>query len=680
MNAEPLLISYTLFADKYAAEKIVRADVPWEELVQRIREAPTYPDKAHCPLISLSEYGDGVSDKGSVRFAENVLRVHGGEIDYDAEQVPMSEAAALLQAANIEAALYTTPSHTADKPRWRVFLPFSEAAFPEKRREYLGRANRILGGIAADESFNLSRSFFVGRVDGVEYETAETHGRCIDMAADLEPLYGTAHSGNGVAHDATTDSELRAAFERGDGRYEAMLKLSARWAARGMAADDIEAALLEMLGNGTHNADGVDLRTRVRGLAESAARKFGETRKSLVQEKEFRTELISDQHEAPPLFDPRRARVRANLLDEPPDTVERIAGNLLRRTAGVRASPGGVGKSTLALYEMVHLILGGSLYGHDVMRPGPCVLLTAEDERGIVEYRLWRILEQMSLSRPQREQVIANLYIEDMTGRPTRFVDLDVNGSLVQTFAVSEFISRYSDIKPTLVEIDPMIYFGPGERFVNDGEGELMRAGRRISLELNAAVRFEHHSGKNQSRERQVDQYAGRGGSAGADNARFVHVLAVHDLKDADYTAPRSCTPEDVAKGNVLRLHVAKDSYGARIGGPIWIMRNGFTFTHLVPEPIEDVDPMLEQLHKLYDFIEGEWANGISHTARSLDNRLQEIGLSRQQLRATLHVALERGHLIDQPLPKDQQRGQRKTYLARGIKPPIAPLRRDCAS
>ena len=45
-----------------------------------------------------------------------------------------------------------------------------------------------------------------------------------------------------------------------------------------MAADDIEAALLKLLGESANNADGVDLRARVREMATSAVRKFGETR------------------------------------------------------------------------------------------------------------------------------------------------------------------------------------------------------------------------------------------------------------------------------------------------------------------------------------------------------------------------------------------------------------------
>ena len=373
--------------------------------------------------------------------------------------------------------------------------------------------------------------------------------------------------------------------------------------------------------------------------------------------------------EPAPLFDPQAARVRSNLCEDPPDTVERIAGDLLRRTAGVRASAGGAGKSTLTLYESVQIILGGTLYGHEVLRPGPCVLLTAEDERAIVEYRLWRIMEELHLTRAHRDQVLANFYVEDMTARLCRFVDVGENGSLIQTLAVPEFIERYRAIAPAFVSVDPMIFFGPGERFVNDGEGELMRAGRRISAGLNAAVRFEHHTGKAQARGRSTDQYTGRGGSAGADNARFVHVLQVHDIEDK-LVPPKRCTTSDIERGNVLRLHVAKDSYGARCFAPIWILRTGFLFTHLPPDRQEDVDPMVEQLRKLYAFIESEEGNGVRHNPASLDNRITEIGLSRQELRATVHVAIERKVLLEQALPKAEQQGRRKTYLARGLNVP----------
>jgi hypothetical protein len=284
MSPDDPLITYTLFPDVWPKTKTERVDRPFSELVDRIRQAPIYIDKAHCPLVSLAEYGDLLSEKNILRHADNVLRVHGCEFDYDGEQMSIENAALVLFEAKIRSVLYTSPRYTKHKPRWRALFPFSEPALPEKRAEYLGRANRLLGGIASRESFTLSQSFYIGRVRGADYIVEETFGRCIDLCSDLEPQYYAGYSAEGsYVRDSTSDADLRASFERGEDRYTAMLKLSSRWASRGMAQDDIEQSLLEMLGSSTHNADGIDLKSRVRPLAQSAVRKFGESRRQAVQ-------------------------------------------------------------------------------------------------------------------------------------------------------------------------------------------------------------------------------------------------------------------------------------------------------------------------------------------------------------------------------------------------------------
>ncbi len=288
VNAEMLhtdvpLLTYTIFDTIWPTEKKERADVEWQELIARIRDCPTYLRKADCPLISMAEYGELLShgEKPILRHAENIKRVFGVELDYDGERMPIEEAGALLQTANIAALLYTSPSHTYQSPRWRVLAPLSEPTNPVRRMEMVGRLNRLLGGVASRESFTLSQSFYIGRVKDVEYVVHATQGRCIDLAADLEPLYWDGHSAT-KPRDAVTDAELRHTFELGEGRYEAMLKLSSRWAARGMPVDDIESALDALLGAGSLNADGIDLRTRIRPMAESAVRKFGESRQPLL--------------------------------------------------------------------------------------------------------------------------------------------------------------------------------------------------------------------------------------------------------------------------------------------------------------------------------------------------------------------------------------------------------------
>jgi len=273
------LITYTVFQNVQAREKTEYADAAWTDLVKAIAEAPTYIAKASCPLLSLCEYGDLVSDGGGLRHSANVKRVFGVEVDYDGEEVSPEEAQKRLQAAGLMALIYTSASYTDGAPRWRALLPLSEPAAPTDRTRFVARANRALLGIATRESFTLSQSFYFGKVRGAKYIVLEAHGRCVDQAVDIEPLFfvgGTSDPKTG--RDTRSNQELLQCFERGEGRYEAMLKLTSRWAARGMAYDDIVAALGELLDKGSSlNADGIDLRSRIEPMASSAVRKFGGT-------------------------------------------------------------------------------------------------------------------------------------------------------------------------------------------------------------------------------------------------------------------------------------------------------------------------------------------------------------------------------------------------------------------
>jgi hypothetical protein len=361
---EQPLITYTLFPDVWPKTKTERIDTPWCDLVERIKNAPTYIDKAHCPLISIGEYGDVLSDGKNpiLRHAANIRRVYGIEIDYDGEQMPIEEGAALLQGANICAVLYTSPSHTPERPRWRVLMPLSEPAIPEKREEYVARANRVLGGVATRESFTLSQSFYIGRVRNAEYVVIDTQGRFIDMAADVDPLYWVGKGADGKSmRDATTDAELRDAFHRGEDRYTAMLKLSARWAARGMSVDDIESALGGLLDSSgsSKNGDGIDLATRIHPLAVSAVRKFGETRPAFDP-----TKLVDPPKDAPKAEEPPAIEARVFEWVAPKEIPPRpwlYGHHYMRGMVSATAGVGGAGKSTLLNVELISMAIGKDL-------------------------------------------------------------------------------------------------------------------------------------------------------------------------------------------------------------------------------------------------------------------------------------------------------------------------------
>ncbi len=180
----------------------------WPDLEARCINPPEYPTKRDCPLIKLATFGDQRTTRGALRHDANVLAVSGLEADYDGEQVAPEAASMLLTLAGITAFIYTSPSHTLAKPRWRVLAPLSTERPPEARRELLARLNGALGGILAPESFTLSQTYYIGRVAGVVYETYQTTGTFIDLIPDLMPVYAPGKATASAARPELGQREL----------------------------------------------------------------------------------------------------------------------------------------------------------------------------------------------------------------------------------------------------------------------------------------------------------------------------------------------------------------------------------------------------------------------------------------------------------------------------------------
>ena len=176
---------------------VQRHDIPYESLVAACQNPPVYPTKQDCPLIKLASVGDKRSAKGSLRFDANITSVSGVECDYDLGALDPATAALLLSYAGIQSIIYTSASHTPAVPRWRVLAPFSHDLPPSARRDAAARINAALGGVLAGESFTLSQSFFIGRVQGAEYECYTSDGACIDTLVNL-PMQYPAHATKSV--------------------------------------------------------------------------------------------------------------------------------------------------------------------------------------------------------------------------------------------------------------------------------------------------------------------------------------------------------------------------------------------------------------------------------------------------------------------------------------------------
>ncbi|HYU12573.1 MAG TPA: hypothetical protein VEK82_08350 [Stellaceae bacterium] len=197
-------LRFTLFANLAATTKLERqVTVPeLAELIERTRAR----SKEGLPLLKLAIFGDSPQiASGCLRHDANVRYVTGAEGDYDGEAMPFCEAVAHVRAAGVQAILYTSASHTSEKPRWRVLAPFYGQMWPGGRANMVGRLNAVLGGVLADESWRLSQAFYFGRAGNAPFQIAVVDGRHIDTLQGLaeQPRAERDYSFVGTAAECT---------------------------------------------------------------------------------------------------------------------------------------------------------------------------------------------------------------------------------------------------------------------------------------------------------------------------------------------------------------------------------------------------------------------------------------------------------------------------------------------
>lgn len=334
-----------------------------------------------------------------------------------------------------------------------------------------------------------------------------------------------------------------------------------------------------------------------------------------------------------------------------------IVENYLFADVALLIAPGGVGKTTLILYEAICITLGLPLYGRRIARPGPVAILTAEDGRELLIARLNRIAGAMGLTAEQVARVQRSVLIEYVGNSPFRLTEV-VGDTVVLSPVTDALISRIKPLNPAVVVIDPAVSFGVGESRVNDAEQGLVMAARRIRDAVNCCVRYVHHTGKGNARDKTIDQYSGRGGSAFADGARMVSVLQSLEpgewKKATGEPLPNGCT------GMVLAL--PKLSY-APPQADIFIERDGYSYRSTGPQPEQSLGEV-QASHDavVLDFIIEQHRAGVHYSRKSIEGS-GRTGLRRNDLRAAVERLIVDGKLLD-----EKGRNNARTLIPAAIK------------
>lgn len=358
-----------------------------------------------------------------------------------------------------------------------------------------------------------------------------------------------------------------------------------------------------------------------------------------------------------------------------------IVDGLLPVAGGNFAGSGGTGKTTLVLNEYLHVISGHALYGRDVIHQGTCVLVTAEDGPAYYRYILRRVLEDAAQfgNFPAGAIARAKQDIKILGWQRDRFgpiATVDSAGTLhrAQSFDTLLEVLAELDPPPVYVSLDPLSLFGPGERYLNDGDAFVASMVHRAAQKLQCFLQVVDHVSQNVARAGTVDQHAARGGTAKTDNARLARQL-VRVKPDEAENLPDRLTPEDCEAGRVLRLHWTKSNY-APLPPAVWLLRKGFFLEpHRAATAEEQAERRREQITQLQAV---DIQNVIAHVAafRARDERhsareysgmtiLDAHGraIGRDRIRRAIDLARLQGMLVLQPLPADECRGARKDFL-----------------
>jgi hypothetical protein len=186
VDREPVRYLITFFGNNKALTKKERA-FTLPQMAELIERHTKRGGKKELPLWKMAKFGNKRTDKHCLRNNENVEYLTGVMVEHDAGTMPFDEAVRRVRDAKLTALLYTTPSHTPDKPRWRAAFPFAGRLFPGGHENMVSRANALFGGVLSNESWVLSQPYYYGRVEGTaeHFQIKVVEGEFIDVPPEM---------------------------------------------------------------------------------------------------------------------------------------------------------------------------------------------------------------------------------------------------------------------------------------------------------------------------------------------------------------------------------------------------------------------------------------------------------------------------------------------------------------
>ena len=245
-----------------------------------------------------------------------------------------------------------------------------------------------------------------------------------------------------------------------------------------------------------------------------------------------------------------------SIFSELPPPIDCVLPNMVAGTVGSIVSPGGVGKSMLALQLAAQIAGGPDLLGLGTLPTGPVAYLPAEDPPVALHHRLYAL--GVHLSSMERQKVADGLLIEPLIGQCPN----------IMSSGWFDGLKKIAENRRLMV-LDTLRRFHIEEENASGPMSQLIGRMESIAAETGCSIIFLHHSSKGAvSMGASDQQQASRGSSVLVDNIRWQSYLASMTPGEAEEWGI-----DDSQRGFFVRFGISKANYGAPLSDR-WFRRH----------------------------------------------------------------------------------------------------------
>jgi RecA-family ATPase len=273
----------------------------------------------------------------------------------------------------------------------------------------------------------------------------------------------------------------------------------------------------------------------------------------------------------------------------------------------ITTADGGTGKTTMKLYEAICLAIGYPFLGFTCVQPRKTLFITGEDTAAKLAAMMGAIIRQMGLfenfpgNNEKIELILASIIIKK--DADLCLIVRERNGFIhPSTEAMNKLLQAVEDFKPGMIVFDPISSFWGSEAALNDMNKAVTKFMSELAERSGACVEMINHMGKSSSANKDMSQFAGRGGSGLPSNARVSRVLRT--VSEEEYTELTGETLTE--KQSAMLCNVNKFSDGSPLyNKPFLILRDGFLFSRkiLSDTKAKEAEQKLTAVERVFQFI-----------------------------------------------------------------------------